>query len=201
MFGRRQILPSPPHVEDEMEQDTSEYQVERFGAQSTWQPTQLPGLLEHRDPPTTTTTTSTDSNPDRVIGITSVQFRPPVGTYKGKSPQRTQTTTPSITTSMQQQLARLQAEKDAALVQVKRLQSQQSARTLFLQRTAADVQNTVSSATNQNSQLATHVDTQLDEIKALILGAQTTAEENFQGIHSNINYLYNRGREWNTAYE
>ena len=81
MAGRRQILPPPPHDEDEMEQDTSEYHVERFGAQSPWQPTQLSGLLEYRDPPTTTTTTSTDSNPDTVIGSTSVQFRPPVGTY------------------------------------------------------------------------------------------------------------------------
>ena len=102
---------------------------------------------------------------------------------------------------MQQQHARLQAEKEAALAQVKRLENQQSASTSFLQRTAADVQNTASSTANQNSQRATHVDTQLDNIKALILGAQTTAQENFQPIHSNINYLYNRGREWNTAYE
>ena len=102
---------------------------------------------------------------------------------------------------MQQQLARLQTEKEAALAQVKRLQSQIYASTSFLQRTAADLENTAFSAANQNSQLATHVDTQLDEIKALILGAQTTAQENFQRIHSNINYLYNRGRQWNTAYE
>ena len=201
MSGRRQILPPPPHVEDNMEQDTTEYQVERFGAQCPWQPTQLPGLLEHRDPPATTTTTSTDSNPDNVIGTTSIQFHPPVGTYKGKSPQQTHTTTPSITTSLQQQLARLQAEKEAALAQVKRHQSQQFASTSFLLYTAADVQNTASFAANQNSHLATHVDIQPDEIKALILGAQTTAQENFQRIHSNINYLYNRGCEWNTAYE
>ena len=119
MSSRSQILPPPPHVEDEMEQDTTEYQVERFGAQSQWQPTQLSALLQHRDPLATTTTTSTDSNPDTVIGSTSIQFRPPVGTYKGKSPQRTQTTTPSITTSMQQQVAQLQAEKEAVLAQVK----------------------------------------------------------------------------------
>ena len=124
MSGRRQILPPPLHVEDEMEQDTTKYQIERFGAQSPWQPTQLPGLLEHRDPAATTTTTCTDSNPDTVIGSTSVQFRLPVGTYKGKSLQRTQTTTPSISASMQQQLTRLQAEKEVALAQVKRLQSQ-----------------------------------------------------------------------------
>ena len=195
MSGRRQILPPPPHVADEMEQETTEYQVERFGAQSPWQPTQLPGLLEHRDPPVTTTTTSTNSNPDTVIGSTSIQFRPLVGTYKGKSPQRTQSTTPSITTSMQLQLARLQAEKEAALAQVKRLQTQQSASTSFLQRTAADVQNTATSATNQNNQLATYGDSHPDEIKALILGAQTTAQENLLRIHSNINHLYNRGRE------
>ena len=181
--------------------DSTEYQVERFGAQSPWQPTQLSGLLEHRHPPTTTTTTSTDNNPDTVIGSTSVQFRQPVGTYKGNSHQRTQTTTPSMSASMQQQLARLQAEKEAALAQVKGLQSQQSASTSFLQRIAADVQNTASSAANRNSQLATHVDTQLDEIKALILGAQTTAQENFQRIHTKINYLYTRGREGNIAYE
>ena len=138
----------------------------------------------------TTITTSTDSNADIVIGSTSIQFHPPVSTYKGKSPQRTQTTTPSITTSMQQQLPRLQAEKEAGLAQVKRLQSQHTASTSFLQRTAGDVQNTASCAVNQNSQLATHIDTQLDEIKALILGAQTTASENFQRNHSNINDLY-----------
>ena len=113
----------------------------------------------------------THSNPDTGIGSTSLQFRLPLGTCKGKSPQRTQTTTPSITTSMQQPLAQLQAEKEPGLSQVKRLQSQQTASTSFLQRTAADVKNTVSSATNQNRELATHVDTQLDEIKALILRA------------------------------
>ena len=201
MSGRSQILPPPPHVDDGMEDDTTEYQVERFGAQSPWQPTQLSGLLEHRDPSATTTTTSTDSNPDTVIGSTSIQFRPAVGTYKGKSLQQTQTTTPSIRTSMQQQLARLQAEEEAALAEVKHLQSQQSANTSFLQRTAADVQNTASFAANQNSQLVTHVDTQVDDIKPLILGAQTIAQENFQRFYGNINYLYNRGREWNTAYQ
>ena len=86
MSVRSQILPPPPHVEDKMEQDTTAYQVERFGAQTPWQPTQLLRLLEHRDPPATTTTTSTHSNPDTVIGSTSIQFRPLVGTYKGKSP-------------------------------------------------------------------------------------------------------------------
>ena len=94
---------------------------------------------------------------------------------------------------MQPQLARLQVDKEAALAQVKRLQGQQFASTSFLQPTVADVQNTASSAANQNSQLATHVDTQLVEIKALMLGAQTTAQETFQHIHSNINYLYNTG--------
>ena len=162
-----------------MEEDTTEYQVERFRAQSPWQSTQLPGLLEHRDPPATTTTTSTDSNLDTVIGSTSIQLRPPVGNYRGQSPQRTQTTTPSITTSMQRQLAQLQAQKEAALAQVKRLQTQQSSSASFLQRTAADVQNPATSAANQNTQLASHVDSQRDEIKALILGAQTIAQENF----------------------
>ena len=100
MSSRRQILSPPLHVEDEMELDASEYQVKRFGAQSLWQPMQLPGLQEHRDPPATTTTTSTDSTADTVIGSTSIQFRLPVGTWKGSSPQQTQTTTPSITTSM-----------------------------------------------------------------------------------------------------
>ena len=95
----------------------------------------------------------------------------------------------------------LQAEKKAALAQVKRLQNQQSASTSFLQRTAADVQNTATSAANQNSHLATHVDTQLDEIKTPILGAQTKADQNFQRIHTNINYLYNRGKQWHDAYE
>ena len=197
MSGHDQILPPQPHVEDEM--DTTESQVQCFGAQSPWQ--QFSGLHEHRNPPAATTTTSSDSNPDTVIGSTSIQFRPPAATYKGKSPQLTRTTTPSISATMQQQLARLQAEKKGALAQVKRLQSQQSASTSFLQCTAADVQNTTTSATNQTNQLATHVDTQLDEIKELILEAQTTAQGNCQRIHSNINYLYNRVREWNTAYE
>ena len=98
-------------------------------------------------------------------------------------------------------MAPIKAEEEAALAQVKWFQSNQSASTSFLQRTAADVQNTASSAANQNSQLATYVDTQLDEIKARILGAKTSAQANFQRIHSTINYQYNRGWEWNTAYE
>ena len=136
-----------------------------------------------------------------VIGSISIQFRPPVGTYESKSPQRTPTTTQSITTSRQQQLAQLQADKEEALALVKRLQSHQTASTSFLQHTAADVQNTATSATNLHNQLPTHVDWQLDEIKALILSAQTTAHEQVQHIHSNINYLYNRGGEWNNPYE
>ena len=40
MSGRRQILRPLPHVEDEMEQDPTEYQVKRIGAQSPWQQTQ-----------------------------------------------------------------------------------------------------------------------------------------------------------------
>ena len=109
MSGRMQILSPEPHVVDEM--DTTEFQVERFGAQSPWQ--QFSGLLEHRNPPATTTTKSADSNPNTVIDSTSIQFRPRAATYKGKSLQRTQITTPSISASIQQQLARLQAEEQA----------------------------------------------------------------------------------------
>ena len=102
MSERRQISPPLPDVEDEMA--STEYQVDRFGAHSTWQPTQLSGLLQHRDLPTTTTSTSTDSNPDTGIGSTSIQFRPPAATYKGTNPHHTPTTTLSISLSMQQQL-------------------------------------------------------------------------------------------------
>ena len=167
MCGQRQILPPQPYGEDEM--DTTEYQVEPFVAQSPWQPTKLVGLLEHRDPPVTTTTTSTDSNSDTVIQSTSIQFCPLAVTYKGKSPQRTQTITLSRYTTMQQQLGRLQGEMKAALGQVKRLQRQQSAGKSFLQRTRANVQTTATSTTNQTNQLATYVYAQRDEIKALIV--------------------------------
>ena len=179
---------------------TTEFEVERFSEQSPWQSTQISGVLEHSDTPMTTTTTSSASNSDTVMGSTCIQFRPPAATYKCRSPQRTQTKTPSIATSMHPQLGRPQAEKKAAHTQVKHLQSQQTVSTSFLQCTAGDVQNTATSTTNQTNQLATHVDTQLDEIKALILGAQTSAQKDIEHIHSNINYLYNRGREWNIAY-
>ena len=91
MSERRQILPAQPHVEHAG--DTTEHQVACFGAQSRWQPTQISGLLEHKYPPKTTTTISTHSHPDAVIGSDSIQFRPPVATHNGKSPQRTQTQT------------------------------------------------------------------------------------------------------------
>ena len=84
--------------------------------------------------------------------------------------------------SMQEQLAQLQAEKEECLAQVKRLRRQQSASTSFLQRTAADVQNTPTSTTNQTNHLATNVDTQLDEIKALILVAQASAQKDCEYI-------------------
>ena len=101
---------------------------------------------------------------------------------------------------MQQQLARLQAEKESALAQVNLLQSHQSACTSFLQGTAADVPNTATAATNQTNQLATHVHTQRNELQALILDAQTSAQTDFERINSNINYPYNRVPEWNTTY-
>ena len=66
------VPPSPSNVVGEMEQDTMEYQVESFLLHSPYQPTQLAGLLEHRDPRTTTTTTSSDSNTKSVVGSTSV---------------------------------------------------------------------------------------------------------------------------------
>ena len=50
-------------------------------------------------------------------------------------------------------------------------------------------------------QLSTHVDSQLDEIKVLILGARTTVEEKLQRICNNINYLCHRAREWKKARE
>ena len=43
---------------------------------------------------------------------------------------------------------------------------------------------------NYNSQLATHVYSQLDEIKRLILTAETSAEKDYERIHYNINELY-----------
>ena len=49
--------------------------------------------------------------------------------------------------------------------------------------------------------MATYVDSQLDQIKAIILGAQTSAQKDFDRIYSNINDLYNRVRGWNTAYK
>ena len=179
--------------------DTTEFQVERFGVQRPWQ--QFSCLLEHRNPPAATTITSSDSNINTVIGSTCIQFRPPAATYKGKSPQRTQTTTPSISASMQQQLARLLAEKEVSLAQVKGLQTQSCPSTSYLQRTAADVQHTATIATKQTNQLAIHVETQLNKIQALILVAPTSSQQDFQRIHANIDYLYNREREWNTAYE
>ena len=92
---------------------------------------------------------------------------------------------------MQTQLACLQAEKQAALTKVKRLQSQQTTSTSFVQRNAADVQNTATPAGNQNNQLATLIDSQLGEIQVPIRVAQGTAQENFLRIYSNINHLYN----------
>ena len=78
MSGRRQSLAPQPHVEVEM--DTTEYQVEPFGAQTPCQPIQISGQLEDRDPHTTTTITSTTSKADTVIRSTSIQFRLPAAT-------------------------------------------------------------------------------------------------------------------------
>ena len=63
------------------------------------------------------------------------------------------------------------------------------------------MQNTASSATNNNPQLGMQVHLQLYEPKVLIVGALTTAEENEQRIYSNIYNLYKRGQELNTGYE
>ena len=63
------------------------------------------------------------------------------------------------------------------------------------------MQNSATSAGNQNNQLATHVDLELNDIKAFILGAQTSAQKDFESIHSNIDYLCNGGRKWKTPYE
>ena len=94
---------------------------------------------------------------------------------------------------MQLHLARLEAEQEAAIPLGKHLQSPPTASCSFLRHLAADVQNTASCATKEDSQLATSVDSQRAEIQAVMLGAKTMSQENFQGMHSNINYQCNQG--------
>lgn len=101
---------------------------------------------------------------------------------------------------MQHQLVRLQAEKETALAHVKCLQAQHPASISFLQGTVADVQNTATHANNQTNQWATHVDSQLNELKARIVEGQASPQKDFERIHRNIYYLCNRAQESNAVY-
>jgi len=81
----------------------------------------------------------------------------PAGPSKGKKPvTRRSTPVPPLPppARMQAHIDQLGAEKEAALAELAKMKSQQTTTSQFLQRTAADVQNTTSTATAQHVQLS-----------------------------------------------
>ena len=121
--------------------------------------------LQPRSPAPAIVAPSTDSNPDEVIGSTSVPFRPPVVRNKGKTPaSRAATPAAQASTHMINQLQQLQREKDAAIAELNKLKRHQAHSTGLLHQAAANIQNTANAATNQTQQLAGNVGQQLDQI-------------------------------------
>jgi len=91
----------------------------------------------------------------------------PAGPSKGKKPAtRKSTPAPPLrpTARMQARIDQLVAEKEAALVELAKIKSQQTTTSQFLQQTPADVQNSVSAAIAQHVHLSADTAAALNEI-------------------------------------
>jgi len=91
---------------------------------------------------------------------------------KGKTPApKSQTPTPSLAelAKLRAQMQQLELEKQAALKEVKKLQSKHARAESFLQEIAAAVYNTAVAADQQTSALSQNTHTVLEEICQIIL--------------------------------
>ena len=108
MSQRHQIMPPNPTVEDTLEDVdiVSYYHPESAFNFEGWVEEQTVLLsLQPHSPAPAIVAPSTDSNPDEVIGSTSIQFRPPGARNKGKTPaSRVVTPAAQASTHMSNQL-------------------------------------------------------------------------------------------------
>jgi len=194
MSQRPQIMPLNPTVEDTLKDVdmVPYYRPESAFNFEGWveEQTALPSL-QPRSPAPGIVAPSTDSNPDEVIGSTSVQFRPPAARNKGKTPA-SQAVTPAAqaSTHMINQLQQLQREKDAAIAELNKLKRQQAHSTGLLHQVAANIQNTANVATNQTQQLAGSVSQQLNQINDALYQGFGRINEDLKRAFLNQNILY-----------
>jgi len=185
-------------VEDEetMDDATSvqRYQqaADDFIASGVWGP--RPELSE------APTSLSDDPITTRAISVTPcIQ----AGTSKGKKPATRKSRPPPPlppTARMQAHIVQVVAEKEVALAELAKMKSQQTTTSQFLQRTAADIQNTASTATAQHVQLSGDTATALNEIYNLIQRGQQANAEEFTRLSHNQNFLYEETKRYHRAY-
>jgi len=150
-------------------------------------------------------TEATTSPSDDLITTRAMIVTPsiPAGPSKGKKPvTRRCTPVPPLppTARMQAHIDQLVAEKEAAITELAKMKSQQTTTSQFLQRTAADVQNTASTATAQHVQVSGDTATALNEIYNLIQRGQQANTEKFTRLSHNQNFLYEESKRHHTAY-
>ena len=90
-------------------------------------------------------------------------------------------------------MQQLELEKQAALKEVKKLQSKHTQGESFLQKTAATVHNTAIAADQQTSTLSQNTYLALEEIRQIILKGQDSTNRQFILINANLTWLNERG--------
>jgi len=90
-------------------------------------------------------------------------------------------------------MQQLEVEKQAALKEVKKLQSKYARAESFLQETVAAIHNTAVAADQQTSTLSQNTHSALEEIWQIILRGQDSTNRQFILINANLTWLKERG--------
>jgi len=115
---------------------------------------------------------SSSTDEELLVHYATPTPKPMPSSSKGKTPApKSQTPTPSLAelAKLRAQMQQLELEKQAALKEVKKLQSKHAQAEFFLQETVAAVHNTAVAADQQTSALSQNTHTAREEIRQIIL--------------------------------
>ena len=102
---------------------------------------------------------------------------------------------------MSAQIQQLQREKEAALIKLQKVWDQQATDSRLLYRTAANVQNTASTATNLNAKLAQDISTQLARLTSTVNLGFARIDEDLHKSFRNQTLIYETMNKQYQAYE
>jgi len=139
---------------------------------------------------------SSSTDEELLVHYATPTPKPMPSSSKGKMPApKSQTPAPSLAelAKLRAQMQQLELEKQAALKEVKKLQSKHARAESFLQETAATVHNTAVAADQQISALSQNTYTALEQIRQIILRGQDSTNRQFILINANLIWLKESG--------